>query len=489
MPKISLIASQLIFVILLIFFMLDYAGFPGVDPEHPLGFFGWYDQGQYLKQLNNLMINGVSELNSGTYPPGYAVLAVPIAILSQFFTDNYAEHSIIALNTILVISSVIIFSHTLDKSKAVFFLIMLSFFIIFSDVVRNSVIIPWTSSVTLFVTSLFYYIIFSDRIMFKKRLNGIAILFFYGAMLSILLHTRPQDFVIISFSSFLYLIFTFYKYNSIGRNLYVPFLSFVLLEIVFYLLADGLSFGNIYVNSDHSFSISGNFDKLLGIISGDQTYGVLSQGLLDRGVNSAIAIVTIFIAGVIFSRAEIKVALILWFVIYLSFSDFGPHNFLRFELFHYLKTPFILSLAVFINSFTYKKMFALSVLTFSTLLLHANISFANILYKTEKISANESIWEVSANDNIDGIFIFGLLPELKKNSPNIFFVPPAITINKVKLIAFKDYRVFVGVTGIYIHFFSDQPYHYRLTIDTTNLKIIPGTDVGVFSFNKSVGIK
>ena len=369
MSKISLIASYLIFAILLIFLMLNYEGFPGVSSEHPLGFFGWYDQGQYLKQLKDLMSNGVTALSSGIYPPGYMILAIPFTIFSQFFTDNYFQYSLIVLNTILVISSVIIFSHTLGKNKAIFFLLLLSFLIGFSDIVRNALIIPWSSSVTLFVASLFYYIISSDGIMFKQRLNEIAILIFYGIMLSILLHTRPQDFVIISFSSVLYLIFTFYKYNGIGRNVYIPILSFVLVEIVFYILADGLAFGGIYSNSEHSFLINGHFDKLLGIISGDQTYGILSQSLMDRGVTLAVVIVTIFIAGIVFSKVEIKVALILWFVIYLSFSDFGPHNFTYYELFHYFKTPLIISLAVFIKSCSYNKMFALSVLTFLTLII------------------------------------------------------------------------------------------------------------------------
>ena len=129
MSKISLIASYLIFAILLIFLMLNYEGFPGVSSEHPLGFFGWYDQGQYLKQLKDLMSNGVTALSSGIYPPGYMILAIPFTIFSQFFTDNYFQYSLIVLNTILVISSVIIFSHTLGKNKAIFFLLLLSFLI------------------------------------------------------------------------------------------------------------------------------------------------------------------------------------------------------------------------------------------------------------------------------------------------------------------------------------------------------------------------
>lgn len=471
--------------------MLNYPSFPGNNPEHPLGWFGWYDQGQYLKQLNNLMIIGVSTLNEGIYPPGYVTLAFPIATFLQFFTNNHTEYAIIALNTILVISSVYILMHAMDKNKAVLFLIMLSVLFCFSDVVRNSLIIPWSSSVTLFVASLFYYIVSFDGVMFRKRSNEMAILFLYGAMLSILFHSRPQDFVIISFSSFLYLIFTFYKFNNIGRNVYLAFLSFALSEIGFYLLVDGLALGSIYADTQHSFSMSGNFDKLLGLIAGDQTYGIMSQGLLDRGVISAIMIVAIFIAGVTFGRVEIKIAFILWFVIYLSFSDFGPHNFLVYELFHYIKTPFILSLVVFSNNFVYKKLFVLSLLTFSSLLLslHAKINFTNVLYKTEIISVNENIWQISTNDNIDGIFISGLLPVLKINTPNILFVPPAVTINKVKLTAFKDYRVFAGDNGIYIHFFSELPYFFRLAIDTKNLTLASNLQLGVHSFNRSVGMK
>lgn len=473
--------------------MLMYPGFPGTDPKHPLGWFAWADQGQYLNQLKSLMNIGVSTLNEGVYPPGYIILAFPIAMFLQFFSDNYNEIAITVLNTILVISSVYIFMHAMNKNKAVLFLIMLLVLFCFldSDIVRNSLIIPWSSSVTLFVSSLFYYIISVDGVMFKKRLNEMVIFILYGVMLSILLHTRPHDFVIISFASIIYLIFTFYRYNNIGLNVYLAFLSFALSEIGFYLLVDGLAFGSLYVETRHSFSISGNFDKLLGIIGGDQSYGIRSQSLLDRGVIAAVVIITVFIAGVAFSRVEIKIALILWFVIYLAFSDFGPHNFLVYELFHYIKTPFMLSLIVFINNITFNKLFLLSLLTFLLLSLSVftKINFKNILYKTEKISVSENIWEISTNNNIEGIFVSGLLPKLKNNFLNILFSPPAVTINNVKLTAFKDYRVFVGDSGIYIHFFSKLPYFFRLAIDTKKLKQDSHLRLGIYSFNRSIGVK
>ena len=51
------------------------------NSDYPLGYFGWYDQGNYLSQLKNLIINGLSGLSSGVYPPGYMVLATPIALI------------------------------------------------------------------------------------------------------------------------------------------------------------------------------------------------------------------------------------------------------------------------------------------------------------------------------------------------------------------------------------------------------------------------
>lgn len=491
MIKISLIVVQLLFAMLLVYFVVVYPGFPGANQDHPLGYFGWWDQGQYLKQLRDLLSSGVSGLNSGFYPPGYMILALPFAKFLQFFTNSYAEFALIALNTTLVILSVVIFAGRLAGAKAVLFILALSFLIVFSDVVRNALIIPWSSSLTLFVASLFFYIVSSDRIMFKRSSKEIIILIFYGMLLSILLHTRPQDFAIISLSSILYLIFTIYKTSSVGRNVYVAFISFTLVEVVLYLLADGLTFGSVYGTSQHGFLFGDHIDKFLGIISGDQTYGTMSQSLLDRGVVEGTLIVMLILAGIIFGKIEIKVALILWFVIYLAFSDFGPHNFLRYELFHYFKTPLILSLVVFISSFTYSRMLILNVLTFVVLLFHTRINFTDIQYGLEKVSANESIWEVSTNDNVDGLFISGLttIDALNSGTQNILFVPPSITVNNVKLVPFKEYRVFQGSSGIYIHFFSKQPYHYRLRLDTTKLKVIPNNLPGVYSFHRNVRLK
>ena len=70
-----------------------------------------------------------------------------------------------------------------------------------------------------------------------------------------------------------------------------------------------------------------------------------------------------------------------------------------------------------------------------------------------------------------------------------FFVPPSITVNNVKLVPFKDYRMFQGRSGMYVHFFSEQPYHYRLRLDTRKLKVMPNSLLGVYSFQRSIGLK
>lgn len=489
MLKNNLLAAQLLFMTTFIFLTLNYSSFPGANSDYPLGYFGWYDQGNYLSQLKNLIINGLSGLSSGVYPPGYMVLATPIALILLYFTDSYAEYAIIITNTMLVIGAIIIFAHSMKQTKAISFLITFTILIILSDLVRNSLIIPWSTSLSLFVASLLYYIISRENILFEKKISRVMIFISYGIMLSILFHSRPQDFIIISFSSTIYLVFSFLKNKHIGRNVYFAITSFLILEIIFYLSAGGLAFGDNY-NLHHVFTLGGNFDKLLGIISGDQTYGILSESLIERGVVPAIIILTIFIAGIIFGKIEMKAAIFLWLIIYLSFSDFGPHNFTRYELFHYFKTPFIICTAIFVTSVTYYKILLLCSLTFLTLLLNTNIVFKNILYGTGELNGKNMVFQISTNSNIDGIFLSGVKPmSVSDYTLSIFFEPPSVTINNVKLKAFKEYRVFEGKNGIYIHFFYDQPLSYRLGINAKNLELIPNTKINIFSFERRLGVK
>ena len=55
---------------------------PGNDPQYPLGWWGWFDQGKYLDSAQSLM-RGAMEPDRHWYPLGYSILAAPFTRWSR----------------------------------------------------------------------------------------------------------------------------------------------------------------------------------------------------------------------------------------------------------------------------------------------------------------------------------------------------------------------------------------------------------------------
>lgn len=482
-----LLGTLFVFACTFVFFSMNHAAFPGNDPNHPLGWWGWYDQGEYLKLLKLILSDGRIALNAGAYPPGFAVVSMPISMLLEPFVQESAGYGLIVTNGMLVFTSLVVFSCAMKEYRAVIFVLMCIALVIFIPAIRNALIIPWSSSVSLLVTSIFFYIVIRRRLIFDLNYFSIFIFLGYGLLLSLLLHTRPQDFATISLASLIYLLTSIFK-GKFPSIVFVAIVCFLFSELILYFLTGDFALGAMYGKSPHTFIPLGVFDKFIGLISGDISYGVDSMSFHNNSPVAWVFILGILIFGFILSPLPFKVLLVSWAAVYLSFSDLGPHNLLKYELVHYLKSPILLSLSTSILYFNYTRLLVSSLVVLMLTMLRLDVVFSSGTESMDLLSSGSlKFYNVKIPSHSDGLYVSPVAP-LDKHK--VFFDPPVIYLDDKKLLPFTDYRVFVGKSGFYFNFLTPQEGVFDVKMDTSNITSMCGGlyKAEIYPYSRNVNV-
>lgn len=114
---------------------------PGNNPEYPLGWWGWFDQGNYLRAANALLEGNFSP-SEHYYPPLYSLIGAA-------FVGLFPYHAFYFVDLASTLGFFLLFVFTTRRSIGFWPAVIIGFsFIGVFNVIRLQWVIPWTSTVS-----------------------------------------------------------------------------------------------------------------------------------------------------------------------------------------------------------------------------------------------------------------------------------------------------------------------------------------------------
>jgi hypothetical protein len=481
---------------------------PGNAPlKHPLGWWGWFDQGQYLKSAN-AFLNLDFSLDKHFYPPLYPALG-------GIFLFWSTGHPFFLLNLLCLIwfcYSFIRFSNLyVSRSWTIF---ILFFSTIFNVRVFENFVIPWTTnlSVALISTGILGIVLIQDiRAGRSSRISELQI-WFAALCLGLVLPTRPLDSVIsVVFGA--WFLGSYFMLRKLSINIVPTLPKFLLWSAL------GLSIGPILYFSFNEFVFGSPFGQyaqiagMNGYFPGDLTekfisiwldgmtlYGEPNSGMVERFpwlLISLSGLIWILIKG----AAPIKIIAIsvcTLYIVYLPYGDLLPNGLWRYLNIHYFKWTFpFLGLFTFIllkDIFDGWKLKSGWIFPFLILLI-TTLFLISIYIKTDikpygltiKNKDGDSLLSIATpNREIDFINIYGV----EGGFNDVYFGSHKVFVDGHELKRIHDYRVIPLVGKIRILFI--RPINGSLIdfIPDSKLKISKDLiDSEVASYSISMSIK
>lgn len=325
---------------------------PRADAQYPLGWWGWFDQSEYIKSVRafaNLSFASSEHL----YPPLYALIAAPFFIA-------FPDHPFLIPNFIYFTFYVYVLLRVSQRYYGPYLpaVVLVSMLGVLPVISLTQWIIPWTTSLQAALVS-WLVLIFSRfesrNIPFQVNSRTdwfwfTAFFVFYGALTP----TRPLDIVPwfpFALSFFINVLITNVKAAPPHLRLKTALLCltapalgglvFVILYLLFNLVVFGSFFGvylgiasrNLYLPADI-------LEKAYSIfVRSGPIYGEYGQAFFEQipvaAPVLAICIVTMwFVSGL---RRWIVLTALLHFMIYLPYGDLLPTGTFRYYNLHYFK--------------------------------------------------------------------------------------------------------------------------------------------------------
>jgi hypothetical protein len=474
---------------------------PGNDPyEHPLGWWGWFDQGKYLLSANALA-QGDFTPDKHFYPPLYPAIGA-------IFLKWSSGHLFFAINLTALIFFAYVFIKFADHYVPRWGGIMLLFFTtIFNYTLFENYIIPWTSTLSMALLAggiLGLVWLYELRDGARPRLSRLQV-FFVAICLGLIVPTRPVDAVVGTVIG-LGLLINYWQIwrNSIGN---VPRIGdFLLAAIIGTMIGPSLFLGFNIIVFDSPFggymraaSANGFFpadllEKFVSLwLDGLTLYGEPNAGLAERYpwlFLSLAGLTWVLIHGDSLLK-PIALAIVAFFITYLPYGDLLPNGLWRYLNIHYFKWtfPFLALFAVLLAKqviFAWRRKEGRALPTvlfvgvpFFLLSLHFVVDLTPASIRTANHSENLVV--ELPDKPIDIIDIKGL----SGGFTEVYFGSHRLLIDGRELKPVRDYRLLPMVWGVrllfirpvvgrYVEFLPDQ----KLTQHTETLSV----QLGIYHF-------
>jgi hypothetical protein len=323
---------------------------PGNHPnEHPLGWWGWFDQGKYLLSANALAQFDFSP-DKHFYPPLYPAIGA-------FFIKWSSGHFYFALNLAALLWFSYAFVRFSDRYIPRWGSILLLFgTTIFNYTLFENYVIPWTStlSVALLSTGILGLVWLHEvRDGIRTRLSKLQA-FFVATCLGLLVPTRPVDAVVGGVIG-LGLLISYWQTRRKFIQGVPPITHFLILTIVGSVIGPLLFLGfNMAVYStplgDYMVTAGANgyfpsdlAEKFVSLwLDGFTLYGEPDAGLTERYPWLFLSLAGLMWALVLGDAPlrSIAFAIVFLFVLYLPYGDLLPNGLWRYLNIHYFKWTF-----------------------------------------------------------------------------------------------------------------------------------------------------
>jgi hypothetical protein len=323
---------------------------PGNAPlEHPLGWWGWFDQGKYLLSANAIAQGDLSP-DKHFYPPLYPALGA-------IFLNWSSGHMYFVLNLVALLWFAYVFIRFSERYIARWGSIFLLFgTTIFNHLLFENYVIPWTSTLSVaLLASGILGLVWLDEIRdgIRHRISELQVLFI-ALCLGMIVPTRPADAVVGSVIG-LGLSIGYWSTRRDAVKSVPPIGHFLLAIITGAIVGPLFFFGfNIIVfdspsgNYMQAASANGFFpsdiaEKFISLwLDGSTLYGERGTSLTEHYpwlFISLAGLVWVLIRGDR-SLKSVALAIVLLFALYLPYGDLLPNGLWRYLNIHYFKWTF-----------------------------------------------------------------------------------------------------------------------------------------------------
>ena len=246
------IVYSIIFGILVLVYQYDYLIYshvPGNNPDHPLGWWEWVDQGRYLKSSQGFY--------EGIYSLSHHQFHVPLyPLIGSILLSITDSHSYWLPNLLLLVGYSLLFVRLISRYVGLIpagFILLLGLF--GYEIIRFQWVIPWTTTLAAFLMMAAIYLF--DRFI-RLRSAGelssgrlITNAFLFGLSMGLIIPTRPGDVVILApFAlAYAYLVLIDIRRSQASKNsLYVVLSGIVgvLIPVSIWLAFNQVTYGGFF---------------------------------------------------------------------------------------------------------------------------------------------------------------------------------------------------------------------------------------------------
>lgn len=474
---------------------------PGNAPnDHPLGWWGWFDQGKYLLSANALFNFDLSP-DKHFYPPLYPALG---AIVLKWSSG----HMYFALNLFSLLWFAFVFVRFADRYIPRWGSFALLYgTTIFNYTLFENYVIPWTSTLSAaLLASGFLGLVWLDEVKdgVRTRVSGLQV-FFVATCLGLLVPTRPADALVGGVIGLGLLTGYWQTRRKCVES--VPRVShFCLLSIAGSIVGPFffLSFNMVVFNSPtggyiQAAGLNGFFpadlpEKFVSLwLDGFTLYGEPSSGLTERYPwlhLSLGGLLWVIIRGDS-SLRSVAFAVVFIFVLYLPYGDLLPNGLWRYLNIHYFKWTFpflalfavLLLKQVFVSWRRSKGRVMPSTILFVIPLLLLSLHFSVDVTPVSTPVANnqENISFELPNKRVDLVDFKGLTGGFT----DVYFGSHRLLLDGRELIAVRDYRLLPMSWGVRLLFIRPVVGHSLEFYPDQKLTRSPGplsTQLGTYRF-------
>lgn len=335
------------------YFYLSYPALPGNNLEYPRGWWGWFDQGEYIKAAAAIVAGDFSPAKHA-YPPLYPAMG-------SAFMGVLPVHPFFFFNLLSLLAFAYVFmafaTHYVSQLEA-FALLAISLY--FNQVIILNFAIPWTTTGTALIYAITIYQLLQKSKQ-EKLGGGMALesakAFFFSGVFSLLVILRPVDAgaAAVFYPAYLYFSFKslrgtavrernallFAQTIALGAGLLIGLGLFGLFNLQVY----GQVLGGYFKSTA---TASGYFPlelqrKIFSLVFDSNTVFLEPNGSLITHFPWLVLSIVGVIAALVRGPAMLRVmaaAICLQFCLYAPYGDLLPNGVYRYYNIHYFKWMF-----------------------------------------------------------------------------------------------------------------------------------------------------
>ena len=333
---------------------LQYPALPGNNLTYPEGWWGWFDQGEYLKATKAFFSLNFDPANH-RYPPLYP-------LLGAIFYKWWPNHPYFFVNGAALLWFVFVYARIADRyvpRMVSFALLTLSLFC--NREILANFVVPWTTAVTaaVYAFALYGLMKLSDAGEADNKHDGQRawMAFVYAAVISLLVLARPIDSALVAvfFPVYLYVGYRgasgaplkqrLRRIAFMAVGLGLGFSIGILLYLIFNQIVYGAFLGGYFqaTASASGYFPSQLFRKIFSLVfDGGTVFLEQRSGLISHYpwlVFSILGMCWCFFRGDWLLRT-IVLAIVFQFCLYAPYGDLLPNGLWRYHNVHYFKWAF-----------------------------------------------------------------------------------------------------------------------------------------------------